>query len=169
MSKKKINDVLDCISKMKENKVIDITRQDGESGPILSFGMASPYEADKAVGFTISFEEEESVYTIDIMYIVFAEVKEELFDQINELICDINLGMLIGNFVLIKYMNAVVFNLGFFAFDEMSAENIARQAVHNMDIIEKEASGSGMLLHRFIKGDISFEEAMEAVNVEEDE
>ena len=164
MSEKKISEILDIISAKKERDVADVTIEQGEDGPVLTLGMASPYDAEKAVGFTLSIEESEGVYLTDIMYIAFTQVEPELFDQLNQLICDINLGMIIGNFVLVKDMNAVVFNLGFYAHDRMSAHSIAMQAVHNIDLIQKQISGAEMWLYRFIKGECDFDEVLTAVN-----
>ena len=54
MSENRINQIIGLIGKQLEGTVSDMTVQQGETGPVLSVTMPSPYENGKAVGYTIS-------------------------------------------------------------------------------------------------------------------
>lgn len=164
MSEQKIKSILDKVVILETGKVADSVMEETENGPVLTLALASPYEAEKAVGFTISIEQEDIFYLTDIMYIAHADVDETLYEQLNELICDINIGMFAGNYVLVKDMKAVVFNLGFYTTDNMSDDAIARQTAHYLDLITVQTGEAGKTIYKFISGQCSFEEALAEAN-----
>lgn len=170
MSEQKIKAILDKVALLESGKAADSVMEQTEDGPVLTLAFASPYDAEKAVGYTVSIEQEEIFYLTDIMYIAHADVDEALFEQLNELICDINLGMFAGNYVLVKDMKAVVFNVGFYTTDSMSEDAIARQTAHYIDLITVQTGEVDSTIYRFITGQCTFEEALAEVNgIEEGE
>ncbi len=168
MSEQKIKAILDKVVILENGKAADSVMEQTEAGPVLTLAFASPYEPEKAVGFTISIEEQEIFYLTNIMYVVHADIDESLFEKLNELICDINIGMYVGNYVLVKDMKAVVFNIGFYTTDNMTDDAIARQTAQYIDLITVQTGEVGKTIYKFISGQYSFEEALAEANETEE-
>ena len=164
MSPAKIRKLLEFIGGRLKQFVMDVALEDTEEGPALTITVASPFGDEEGISYTIMVEDTgEGLAMMQIMMTVFYEVPEERFDDVDDLITEINTRTTMGYFSLFEDAGLVLYNQSFLMDAGAATELAAALLSRCMIIMEASVKENGAWIDRLLKGEETPEEILSAM------